>query len=414
MFDLDKWQEIFNTIRKHRLRTGLTALGVFWGIFMLVFLMGAGKGLENGVMGLFGDHAKNSLYMGGRYTSKPYKGMTPGRPIRLTNGDVEAIRTRFSDQIAYVAPRLWMASGEITRKGVKAAYDVRGDSPDLMHIAALKLVDGRFINLMDLREKRKVAVIGKRVKKTFFEEDESAVGEYIQFKGVEYKIIGILESSRRGENGKGDNETIYIPITTAQQLINRPDRIGMFVCAMHPSIKVSDVEDNIKDLLKERHAIAPNDLQAFWSENVEEQFREVMGLFFGIRFLVWFVGIGSLLAGVIGVGNIMLIVVKERTKEIGIRKALGATPGSIVSMILMESVFLTTIAGYMGLAAGTVIISLLSMAVGEGTEFYGNPEVDMNVAVTALIILIICGAITGLVPAMQASRVNPVVALKDE
>jgi len=414
MFDLDKWQEIFNTIRKHKLRTGLTALGVFWGIFMLVFLMGAGKGLENGVTGLFGGHAKNSLYLGGRFTTKPYKGLAPGRPIRLTNGDIEAIRTRFKDEIAYVAPRLWMASGEVIRNGMNAAFDVRGDAPDLIHIDAIEITEGRFINQMDLQERRKVAVIGEGVKKVFFEKDENAIGEYLQFKGVEYMVIGVLKSNRRGNEGMEDEKTIFLPITTVQQIRNQPNNIGWFVCSMHPNVKVSPVEDKIKNLLKERHSVAPNDLQAFWSDNVEEQFAEIQGLFFGIKFLVWFVGIGSLLAGVIGVGNIMLIVVKERTKEIGIRKALGATPGSIVSMILMESVFLTTIAGYMGLAAGTVIVSLLSIVVGEGTEFYGNPEVDMGVAVTALIILIICGAITGLVPAMQASRVNPVVALKDE
>lgn len=414
MFDLDKWQEIFNTIRKHKLRTGLTALGVFWGIFMLVFLMGAGKGLENGVTGLFGGHAKNSLYLGGRYTTKPHKGLAPGRPVRLTNDDMDAIRSRFKDQIAYVAPRLWMASGEVTRNGISAAFDVRGDAPDLIHIDAIEITKGRFINQMDMRERRKVAVIGKAVKNVFFEEDENAIGQYLQFKGVEYMIIGVLKSNRRGNEGMEDEKTIFLPITTVQQIRNQPNNIGWFVCAMHPNVKVSSVEEKIKDLLKERHSIAPNDLQAFWSDNVEEQFAEIMGLFFGIRFLVWFVGIGSLLAGVIGVGNIMLIVVKERTKEIGIRKALGATPGSIVSMILMESVFLTTLAGYLGLAAGTVIVSLLSIAVGEGTEFYGNPEVDMGVAVTALIILIVCGAITGLVPAMQASRVNPVVALRDE
>ncbi len=414
MFDLDNWQEIFNTIRKHKLRTGLTALGVFWGIFMLVFLMGAGKGLENGVTGLFGDRAKNSLYMGGRFTSKPYKGLAPGRSIRLTNEDVAAIRNRFEDEIAYVAPRMWMPSGEVTRNGMSAAFDVRGDGPDLIHIDPIKIIQGRFINQMDLREKRKVAVIGRGVRNVLFEKDEKPIGGYIQFKGVKYLVIGIAKSSRRGNNGMEDEKTIYIPLTTAQQVRNRPNSVGWFACAMHPNVKVSTVEHKIKDLLKERHSVAPNDLQAFWSENIEEEFAEVQGLFFGIRFLVWFVGIGSLLAGVIGVGNIMLIVVKERTKEIGIRKALGATPNSIVSMILLESVFLTTIAGYMGLAAGTVIVSLLNMAVGEGTEFYGNPEVDMGVAVTALIILIICGAITGLIPAMQASRVNPVVALKDE
>ena len=414
MFDLDKWQEIFNTIRKHKLRTGLTALGVFWGIFMLVFLMGAGKGLENGVTGLFGGHAKNSMYMGGRYTTKPYKGLAPGRQIQITTDDIEAIRTHFPDHIQYVAPRMWMSSGEVTRNDKSAAFDVRGDDPNLIHIDAIEVEKGRFINELDMRGRRKVAIIGREVMKVLFDKEEEVLGEYIQFRGVEYKVVGILKSNRRSNRAMEDEKTIFLPLTTVQQLRNQPNRVGWFVCSMKPNVKVSSVEDDIKNLLKERHKVAPEDLQAFWSDNVEEEFAEIMGLFFGIKFLVWFVGIGSLLAGVIGVGNIMLIVVKERTKEIGIRKAMGATPGSIVSMILLESVFLTTIAGYLGLVSGTLIVYLMSLGLGEGTEFYTNPEVDFGVSVTALIILIICGALTGLIPALQASRVNPVVALKDE
>lgn len=414
MFDLDKWQEIFNTIQKHKLRTGLTALGVFWGIFMLVFLMGAGKGLQNGVYSMFGGHAKNSMYMGGRFTSKPYKGLKPGRPIRLYNDDIEAIRTNFKDEIAYIAPRLWMEAGEVVRKDKHAAFDVRGDAPDLLEIDAIFLTKGRFLNDSDLKDRRKVAVIGDQVREMMFEEGEEAIGEYLRFKGIDYLVVGIIKSDRRGQDAMEDEKTLFIPITTAQQITNRPNRIGWFVCSMHPNIAVSSVEPKIKDLLKKRHTIAPDDDQAMWSDNIEEEFKNITNLFTGIRMLIWFVGIGSLLAGIIGVGNIMLIIVKERTKEIGIRKALGATPNSIVSMILLESVFLTTVAGYAGLACSTMIVWLMSTAAGEGSDFFTNPEVDFTVGITALLILVVSGALTGFIPAMQASRVNPVTALKDE
>lgn len=414
MFDFDKWQEIFNTIQKHKLRTFLTALGVFWGIFMLVTLMGAGKGLENGVMGLLGGHAKNSMYAGGNRTSKPYKGRKPGRWVQLTVDDMDAIRSRFGDKIEYLAPRLWLPSGEVTRGEHKGAFEARGDTPDLLHIDAISITEGRFLNQLDLERRRKVAVIGRRVKEVLFDEGEDPVGDNIEIKGSKYLVIGVAKSDRRGNDGLEDDKTIFIPISTAQQITNRPNRIGWFVCSMFPDVKVSEVEDDLLALLKERHFIAPDDPKGIWSDNVEEEFQEIQGLFFGIKFLVWFVGIGSLLAGVIGVGNIMLIVVKERTKEIGVRKAMGATPGSIVSMVLLESIFITTLAGYFGLVAGTGLIYLMSIGVGEGSQFYTNPEVDLGVSFTALIILIISGAITGLIPALQAARINPVLALKDE
>jgi len=415
MFDLDKWQEIFNTIRKHKLRTFLTGLGVFWGIFMLVFLMGAGKGLENGVMGLFGGHAKNSMYMWTQRTTKAYKGLPPGRRLQLTMGDMEAIDAKFGDQIQYIAPRMWMPSGEVNYEDKKAAFDVRGDGPDLVNIDAISIEQGRFINHLDMKERRKIAIIGKRVREVLFEgKEDQALGELIKIQGVEYKVVGIFKSDRRGGDAEEDENSILLPITTVQQVRNLPNYIGWFVCATYPNISVSQIEEKVETLLKERHSVAPEDMNAIGSENVEEQFREINGLFLGIKFIVWVVGIGSLIAGVIGVGNIMLIVVKERTKEIGIRKAMGATPRSIISMILLESVFITSFAGYLGLLASTGIIILMSIGVGEGAGFFANPEVDINVGLVALLVLVFAGALSGLLPAMHAANINPVVALKDE
>lgn len=413
MFDLDKWQEIFGTIRKNKLRTFLTALGVFWGVFMLVFLMGSGKGLENGVMTQFGLKITNALFVWTQPTAKPYKGLPPGRRVQLNINDVRAISNEV-EGVEYMAPRMWVSSGEIVHGDNKAAFDVRGEEPDIYHIEAMEIAEGRFLNKLDLRERRKVAVIGNRVKEVLFEDDEVAIGNYLRIRGTDYLVIGIFESLQNGEDAADEEQTIYIPLTTAQQITNRHNEISWFVCTVDKAYSTAAVESEVKALIRKRHKIHPEDQQGVRSDNIEEEFKEVQGLFTGIRVIVWIVGIGSLLAGVIGVGNIMLIIVKERTKEIGIRKALGATPGSIVSMILLESVFITTIAGYFGLLVSSGIIILMNVAVGEGGEFFANPEIDMGVGLGALGILVVSGALTGLIPALQAVNVNPVVALKDE
>ena len=415
MIDVDKWQEIFQTIMKHKLRTFLTALGVFWGIFMLVLLMGAGKGLENGVLGLFGKMAKNSMFIGASRTSKPYKGLNAGRYVRLKMADIDVLKANFSDQIKYIAPILWMPSGQVTRGDNKGAFGTRGHSPDYIKIDQMEMIVGRFINSFDMKERRKVVVIGNRVREVLFGKDENPLGGYVKFQGIEYKVIGVFKSNRRAQEGVEDEEQMFVPITTAQKIMNRPSRVNMFACTMYKDVSATALEPHVMSVLKERHSVHPQDEQGFWVNNMEEEFGEVMGLFSGIKFLVWFVGIGSILAGVIGVGNIMLIIVKERTKEIGIRKAMGATPWSIISMILQESILITTIAGYLGLLVSTGLIVLMNIALGEeGLEYYANPEVDLNIGIAALIILIIAGALTGLIPAFQAANINPVDALKDE
>lgn len=415
MFDRDKWQEIFDTIRKHKLRTFLTALGVFWGIFMLVFLMGSGKGLENGVFNGFGNRVSNCLYVWTQRTSKPYMGLQPGRSPRLTNDDIRAIESSFGDKIEYIAPRLWVTSGEIYRKNNSGAFDIRGEMPDLIKLEPIVIRKGRFINHFDIEERRKVIVIGSRVEEVLFEEEkEECIGQYLTINGAEYLIVGVFGSSRQGSDDDDDVQSIFMPLTTAQQVTNRPDRIGWFVCSMYKDVRARDVELPLKAMLRVRHKVHPEDEQGIRSYNLDEEFRSIQGLFTGISVIIWVVGIGSLIAGIIGVGNIMLIVVKERTKEIGIRKALGATPGSIVSLVLLESVFITTSAGYLGLLVSTSLIMLVSQAVGEGGEFFSNPEVDLGVGLGALLILIIAGALTGLMPALHAARINPVTALKDE
>ncbi len=414
MFDYDKWQEIFGTIRKNKLRTFLTALGVWWGIFMLIVLMGAGSGLENGVFSMFGSHAANALYVWTQRTTLPYQGLPPGRNAQLNNDDIRAIETHFEKEVEYMAPRLWVNSGEIIHEDKKGSFDVRGDCPDMVKIDAIKMTDGRFLNELDMQQRRKVVVIGKRVAETLFDKEENPIANYLKINGVDYMVIGTFHSDRRGEDAEEDEKTILMPLTTAQQVTNRPNRIGWFVCTIDKRYKVGEVEDQLLALLKERHRIHPDDEQGVRSANVEEEVKELNGLFTGIKFLVWFVGIGSLIAGIIGVGNIMLIIVKDRTKEIGIRKALGATPKSIISMVLLESIFITTIAGYLGLLASTGIVYLMGVAAGTEVQFFYNPQIKMGVGIAAILILVIAGALTGLVPALQASRIRPVEALRDE
>lgn len=418
MFDRDKWQEIWFSIKKHKLRTFLTALGVWWGIFMLIFLMGAGKGLDNGINRLFGSVAKNSVFFSSWKTTKPYDGYRAGRYISLDMADIEAVRNQLGHKIEYISPRLDVWSAKISRNGVNYDLNVKGELPVILNIDAIEGFEGRFLNELDVRDRRKVAILGKHTAEKMFEDIplDSVVGQYLNIRGAEFKIAGIFRSTIREMNqAKNAEEEVFIPLTTAQQLTNRGSRIHRFACTINKEHDIYAVEDEILALLKERHHVAPDDKRGVRSDNLAEEFAEIQGLLTGINLLTWIVGIGSLMAGVIGVGNIMLIVVKERTREIGIRKALGATPREIISMILLESVSITTVAGYLGLLSGTGIIALFNFALGDGgLEFYANPQVTPGVVLGSLFILIIAGFLSGLVPAKQAAQVDPVVALKDE
>lgn len=417
MFDYDKWQEIFNTISKNKLRTFLTALGVFWGIFMLVVLMGAGTGFQNGVFSMLGGHARNAMYVWTNATTMAYDGLQAGRFNWITNDDITAIENDLGDILEHVSCRLGLPSGEVSYKDKREAFDVRGDTPHMLKIDAFDQKEGRFINEKDMEDRRKVVVIGQSVKDQLFGKDKEAIdpiGEFIKIQGVDYMVIGVVASDRKGENANEDNKSIFMPLTTAQQVTNRHGKIGWFVCTINTDYPVSEAEDRIKALIKKRKRIHPDDPRGVGTDNIEEEMKEIMGLFNGINFLIWFVGIGSLLFGIIGVGNIMLIIVKDRTKEIGIRKALGATPRSIVSMILLESVFITTLAGYIGLVISIGVVYLMKLAAGTDVQFFTNPQINLQLSIGALVMLIIAGALTGLVPAMQAANVNPVIALKDE
>ena len=397
------------------MRSILTALGVFWGIFMLVFLLGMGKGLENGVVKDFGSEAKNIMMVWAQRTSMPYHGFKSGRQIQLKIEDLEALKAEIPE-LKEAAPRKTIGPYPVIHKDIQEDFEIRGEFTSLIDLMALVLYRGRYINKQDLQERRKVAVIGSKVKEVLFSE-ETAIGKHIRVKGVDFKVVGIFGPQQVKDWTQSDLESVVIPFTTMSQTYGTNDELGWVVCQPIDGVPVSRLENKIRTILKQRHHISPEDPDGIGGFNLEERFKQVQSLFLGIKLFLWFVGIGTLIAGIVGVSNIMLIIVKERTKEIGIRKAMGATPGSIINMILTESVFITTISGYMGLALGTILIGLINyimvandMAV---PNFY-NPEVNLGVGLFSLVVLVISGTLAGLIPALQAAKVNPVEALKDE
>jgi len=414
MFDLDKWQEIFGTIRQNKLRTFLTAFGVFWGIFMLMLLLGAGKGMQNGVEQEFAEEARNSIWVWEGKTSLPHNGGKPGRIIRFDNEDLRLLSNNTA-QVDKIAPRnrVW---GEytITHERKNGSYQVFGSVYDFFRINGEKLKQGRFLNRSDLTEQRKVIVIGEKVRKVLFGEtaDSVGLGAYVAIKGINFRVVGTFTST--GNNGRNE-ERAYIPFTTLQSVFNQPNQVQMFAVTPVGNKPALELETELRSMLAKRHNFSPDDNQAIELWNNEENFKRFTGLFAGIESFVWVVGIGTLIAGIIGVSNIMMIIVKERTKEIGVRKALGATPFSIVSLIIQESVFITGMAGYIGMATGIGLLDglrYLIEATGAELPYFTRPEVDVYVAVVSTLILVLAGALAGLVPAIQAANVKPIEALR--
>jgi len=415
LMDRDKWQEIFATISKNKLRTFLTALGVFWGIFMLVFLLGMGKGLENGVYKDFGARAKNIMYVWSSRTTLPYKGYKAGRMVPLELADLEILKEKVIE-IDKIAPRNEIGQHPVVHGIASGDYTIRGELTDMPIIEAFNITQGRYINHSDITQARKVCVIGETVRDVLFG-DKPAIGAHLTVRGVDFKVVGVYEPGQIKEWTRSDMESVVMPLTTMSRAFGTGEYIDYMVCAAKPGYQVAQMEPKIRQVLKDLKSIHPDDSSGIGGFNLEEEFQQIQGLFTGIRGFLWFVGIGTLIAGIIGVSNIMLIIVKERTKEIGIRKALGATPNSIISMILTESVFITALSGFLGMAIGTLIIGGMSyMMISNNieTENFYNPQVNPIVGITATIILVIAGLLAGLIPALQASKVNPVIALKDE
>jgi len=418
MFDLDHWQEIYHALARNKLRTFLTAFGVFWGIFMLMIMLGSGNGLQNGATQGFSDNATNSFFIWSQSTTKPYRGLPIGRRIRLSNEDTLALKQHIPEA-KVIAPRNqlggYRGGNNVTRGSKSGAFSVMGDYPEIMQVEKKIITSGRFLNRLDLEELRKVAVIGTRVKDLLFEDGVDPLGKEIRINGVYFKVVGLFRSMQRGENADEDTQTIYIPFTTFQRAFNYGDRVGWFAISSADNVPASIAEARILELLKQRHRIHPDDNRALGHFNLEEEYNEVQGLFLGIQTLIWIVGIGTLSAGVIGVSNIMLIIVRERTNEIGIRRALGATPISIIGQIVTEAIVLTTIAGVGGLMIGAWLMELINYAIvtsGAQPGMFANPGVGLTVALQSLVILILSGVLAGLMPAQRAVRIHPVAALR--
>lgn len=418
LFDSDRWIEIWQVLMRNKMRTALTAFGVFWGIFMLVLMLGSGNGLQNGVIQTFVGNATNSVFMWSRNTSLPYDGLPRGRWIRFNNDDLAAAR-RSIPEIEHLVGRCqlggWRGTNNVSRGTNTAAFSVYGDEPLIMAIQPVEILQGRFINEFDLQQKRKVCVIGERVVETLFEAGEEPIGAYIQIGGIYFQVVGTF-TPIASYNREDVLNTIYTPITTFQQVFNWGERVGFISMTSQPEIKASVASDLLISFLKKRHRISPADKSAIGSWNLEAQFKKFNGLFTGIRVLVWIVGIGTLMAGVIGVSNIMLIVVRERTKEIGIRRAIGASPFSIISQIILEALILTFVAGYTGLVSGVGVLALIDKAIGAGSpgSMFVNPGIDLNVGIYSLLMLSVCGLLAGLIPASRAMSISTVDALRTD
>ncbi len=414
---LDRWLEVLEVVRRNRLRTGLTMLGVFWGMFMLLLMAGFGEGLEAGVKRTLGGSATNAVFLWGRETSLPYQGLQPGREVDFVNEDVAALRSLPGVEI--VAPRNMLGGfrnrGEVRAEGRSGAFQVAASVPDYRFIEAMRMRQGRFVNPLDMEDARKVAVIGGTVADELFEaRDDSVLGRAIQIRGVWFQVVGISESRLPGDRGERADSTVHIPLATYQQAFNQGDRVGWFALTAGPESSGAELEAAARALLSERHAIHPEDEPAMGSYNAEEEFQRVQRTFAGIRGFVGVVGGLTLLSGVFGVSNILLITVRERTAEIGLGRALGATSGGIVLMILREALVLTAVSGYAGLVTGVAVLALASQLLGSDHEVLGDPQVDISLALGAGLALLVAAGLAALVPARYAAAISPVEALRNE
>jgi putative ABC transport system permease protein len=411
LFDTDTWQEIYSSIRKNKMRTGITIIGVMWGIFLLVVLLGAAKGVENNFNKLFGSFATNSVFVWAQSTSKPFKGFQEGKGLTLKMSDLENIKNEI-EGLEFVVPRHQTQAMAINNFK-SGTFGIFGDYPELDKVQKKDLVYGRFINDNDIKDKKKVCVIEEEIYKQLFDKDVYPIGAYIKINSINYKVVGMYKQGQVGSGGPQGN--IHIPFTTFQQVYNRGNTIGWMMITGKPEYDIVQIEADVKLLLRNLHKVHPKDERAFGSFNLGKMMDQVTGFLTGMQFLTWFVGIATLIAGVFAIGNILLITVKERTKEIGIRRALGAKPWEIKRQIILESVFLTSIAGALGIISGGLVLMLIDATIGSGPEAsLTNPTVDIPVVVIAAITLVVLGTLIGMIPAQTAVSIRPIEALREE
>jgi putative ABC transport system permease protein len=410
MFDLDKWQEIFNTIEKNKLRTFLTGFSVAWGIFMLIILQGSGIGLQKGVENEFRSSATNTIWIWSGQTSKPFAGMQPGRYIQMTNEDHENL-SRSVNGIDKISSRYQIWGGNtVSYNNESGSYSIRTVHPDYLYIEKMEVLSGRFINKNDIDEYRKSVVISTLVRDALFKK-EDPMGAYIHVNNIPFKVVGVFTD----DDGRDDNmQVVYLPISTAQRVFGAGNRINtLAVTVGDAGVEESKaIQEEIRSKLAARHKYDPTDERAMFLWNSVEEFQKFKSLFASISMFIWIIGIGTIIAGVVGVSNIMMIVVKERTKEIGIRKALGATPGSVIGLILQEAILITAFAGYIGLVLGVGLLEIISEHID--TPFFRQPEVNIHIAIGATVLLIVAGALAGFFPARKAAAIKPIIALRDE
>ncbi|WP_282013833.1 ABC transporter permease [Marinifilum flexuosum] len=408
MIDLDKWQEIFETIRKNKLRTILTGFSVSWGIFMLIILLGSGNGLQNGVLDQFKRDAMNSLWIYSGRTSMAFDGMQPGRRIQFTNEDYTRTKDSGLDVDKISSRYSIYRNNVISYKSEYVSYEIIAVHPDTEVLENTTSLKGRFLNDVDINQFRKVVAISTILEDALFKKEEP-VGKYIKINGIPFQVIGVFT-----DHSDRDLQRVYVPVSTAQRVFNGANRISnmSFTTNTHDIEALQQMENHLRKSFAARHKFDPKDRRAMWINNNMEGYQRTMALFSGIRIFVWIIGAFTIIAGIVGVSNIMIIVVRERTREIGIRKALGATPKSIVALILLESVLITSVAGYMGLVMGVLLLELL--APHTQIEFFMNPSVDLSVGLQATAVLVIAGLLAGFFPAWKAANVKPIEALADE
>ncbi|MDL2222649.1 ABC transporter permease [Bacteroidales bacterium OttesenSCG-928-M11] len=417
MFDLDRIQEIWVTITRNKVRSLLTGFGVFWGIFMLVIMLGAGQGLGNGMSEGIEGFAMNSCFMGSSRTSEPYKGFQRGRYWNMRNGDLEILKQSIPE-IDAIAPILWgrRADDNVIYGDNSSSASVRGVGPDYARIENQFLSKGRFVNNLDIASKRKVCVIGTKTYEDLFPNGEDPIGKYISVNHIYYQIIGVAEGVSNFSMGGRTSETISLPFTTMQQITNGGDVIHMIAATAQPNKSVNQMEERMKEMLRANNHISPTDTQAIWGFNMEDNFKMFSSLFLGIAILIWIVGSGTLIAGIVGVSNIMMVTVKERTKEIGVRRALGAKPLTIIGQIMTESLVLTALAGFLGLCFGVFVLYLADTYWLQTAEnvYLKNPMVSFFTAIASSIILLISGLIAGAIPTSRALKIKAIDAIREE
>ncbi len=418
MFNRDRWKEILEVLTTNWFRTVLTAFGVFWGILILIILLSAGKGLENGIRADFGDIATNTMFIWTRSTTKAHMGLPIGRNFNYKTEDVSTLREKFP-QLRFISPRNQLGgfggNNNVVRGLKTGAYNVYGDYPEIIQQEPMAITSGRFVNHNDINDKRKVAVIGLGVRNELYDPGEEVLGSYIKIQGVNFMVVGVYKK-RSNNNGEEGQKEVYVPFTSFSQAFNRGNNVGWMAITAKDGFPITHLKMGIVNEMKRLHKVHPEDTRAIGFFDLYEEFNRVESLFGAMSFIGYFVGILVLLSGIIGVSNIMLIVVKERTKEIGIRRALGEDPWSIRKQILLESIFLTIISGMAGIVVGALFIYGVNALLDANgpVDMFMNPSVNLGVVSAALFILIISGLLAGFIPAQSAIKVRPIDALRTE